>query len=225
MELSEVMRTTPATRSFTGEPVDDEVLHRILDGARFAPSGGNRQGWHVVVVRDRTVRASIAAEYDRCWREYVAHRDAGTVAFAPGPSRYSQSWVDLDEARATPAPSSFVDGLVDHPVLLVVAVELSSLAVLDHGIDRQSIVGGASIYPFCHNIMLGARDAGLGGVMTTALCRAEPAVADLLRIPDSHAVAAMIVLGHPEAVITRLRRDPVESFATVDRFDGAAFEI
>ena len=223
MELAEVMRTTPATRTFTDEPVGDDVLHRILDHARFAPSGGNRQGWHVVVVKDRAVRTRIRELYQDAWREYAAHGRIGRVAFAPGPDRYSQSWVDLDEARATEAPNSFADGLDQHPVLLIVCVELAALAVLDHGLDRQSIVGGASIYPFCHNVMLKARDEGLGGVMTTAICRREPEVVELLGIPDTHAVASLIALGHPEEVVTRLRRAPVEDFAAVDRFDGTPF--
>jgi nitroreductase len=220
MELSEVMRTTPATRSFTDEPVADEVLHRILDHARFAPSGGNRQGWHVIVVRDPATRTRVKELYQRSWREYWAHVQAGEVAFHPGETRFSQPWIDLDEARATPAPNDFADRMDEHPVLLIVSVALDALAVLDHGLPRQSIVGGASIYPFCHNIMLKARDEGLGGVMTTAICRQEPALAELLGIPDTHAVATLIALGHPAKVVTRLRRDPVESFAAFDRFDG-----
>jgi nitroreductase len=60
MELYDVMRTTPAVREFTADPVPDDVLLRILDNARFAPSGGNRQGAKVVVVRDRTTRATLA---------------------------------------------------------------------------------------------------------------------------------------------------------------------
>ncbi len=223
MELAEVMRTTPATRTFTDEAVPDDVVHRILDHARFAPSGGNRQGWRVVVVKDPSTRERIAEAYQASWREYWAHVLAGRVAFQPGSTRFSQSWVDLGLARETPAPNDFADRMAQHPVLLVVAVELAALAVLDHGLPRQSIVGGASIYPFCHNVMLKARDEGLGGVMTTAICREEAAVADLLGIPDTHAVAALIALGHPEQVVTKLRRDPVEAFATVDRFDGAAF--
>ena len=52
MELYDVMRTTFAARQFTADPVPDALLHRILDHARFAPSGGNRQG----VARDRGPR-------------------------------------------------------------------------------------------------------------------------------------------------------------------------
>ena len=53
-----MMRTTGAVRRFTDDPLPDEVLERILDNARFAPSGGNRQGAHVIVVRDRETRRS-----------------------------------------------------------------------------------------------------------------------------------------------------------------------
>jgi nitroreductase len=108
-------------------------------------------------------------------------------------------------------------------VLLLLVVELGALAVLDNGLDRQSIVGGASVYPFGHNILLAARDAGLGGVMTTALARQEPAVKELLGIPDTHALAALLALGHPAKQVTKLRRAEVEDFTTVDRFDGPAF--
>ena len=44
MDLYEVMRTTFAAREFTDDPVPDEILQRVLENARFAPSGGNRQG-------------------------------------------------------------------------------------------------------------------------------------------------------------------------------------
>ena len=50
MELYDVMRSTFAVREFTADPLPDEVLYRILDNARFAPSGGNRQGAQIIVV-------------------------------------------------------------------------------------------------------------------------------------------------------------------------------
>ena len=60
MELCDVMRTTAAVREFTGDPLPDDVLERILDNARFAPSGGNRQGAHLIVVRDQATREALA---------------------------------------------------------------------------------------------------------------------------------------------------------------------
>ena len=60
MELYDVMRTTAAIREFTGDPLPDDVLARILDNARFAPSGGNRQGTHLVLVAERGTRGALA---------------------------------------------------------------------------------------------------------------------------------------------------------------------
>src|SRR5713101_4864716 len=43
-----LLRTTGAVRDFRPEAVPDDVVYRILDTARFAPNGGNRQAWKVV---------------------------------------------------------------------------------------------------------------------------------------------------------------------------------
>ena len=59
--------------------------------------------------------------------------------------------------------------------------------------------------------------------MTTFLARAEPEARDLLGLPETWAIAAVVYLGHPVSRPTRLRRKPVAEFATVDRFDGPAF--
>ncbi|MGH8884152.1 MAG: nitroreductase family protein [Egibacteraceae bacterium] len=224
MELYEVMRTTPATRAFTDEPVDDEVLYRILDHARFAPSGGNRQGWRVVVVKDPETRRRIRDLYVLGWREYMAHVEAGLTPFAPTDhGRWPGPAVDLERARQVPRPNPFADHLDKAPAVLVLVAQLGALACLDNGLDRQSIVGGASIYPFAHNLLLAARNEGLGGVMTSVLARQEPAVRELLSIPQGFALAGLLTLGHPERAVTRLSRRPVEEFAFVDRFGGAPF--
>jgi nitroreductase len=206
MELSTAMRTTAAVRSFTSEPVGDEVVRELLDEARFAPSGGNRQPWRVVLVRDRHLRQQLQELYQLSWREYVAHVASGLVPFAPG--------------EATPVPDELGDHLAEVPVLLVVLAHLPSLAVTDNGLDRQSIVGGASVYPFVQNLLLAALARGLGGVMTTVLCRQEPAVKTLLGVPPSLALAGLVLLGHPERQVRRLRRRQVDEFCFVDSVGG-----
>src|SRR5256712_13860645 len=83
MVIQEAMRTTFAAREFTDEPLPDDVLFDILDRARFAPSGGNRQGWHVIVVRDRATREALAALATPAAKRYTAQREAGENPWNP----------------------------------------------------------------------------------------------------------------------------------------------
>jgi nitroreductase len=62
------MRTAGSTRLFRPESVSDDVLYRVLDNARFAPSGGNRQGWRVIVIREQALRVRLKELYLRSWR-------------------------------------------------------------------------------------------------------------------------------------------------------------
>ncbi|MET0729048.1 MAG: nitroreductase family protein [Acidimicrobiales bacterium] len=220
MELSEVMRTTAAVRSFTDDPVPPDVLHRVLDTARFAPSGGNQQGWHVTVVRDRALRRQLGDHSTVVWRRYQAEQRAGYRA--------------MSVVNPAPPDLPIPDDIPEHPMLagiesvpevLVVTVDLGVLAVMDRDLDRPSVVGGASIYPFVHNVLLAARNEGLGGVLTTFLVAAEPQVGPLIGLPEGHAIVAMICLGVPVHQPTKLRRHPVEAFTTVDRIDGPPLTI
>lgn len=224
MELDLAMRTTGAVRAFTDAPVDDATLARVLERARFAPSGGNRQPWRVMVVKDPEVRRRLRELCVLGWREYVAFVEQGRVPFGPEPDGTPvRPTIDLAAARATEKPAAFVDELDRVPVLLVIGVHLPSLAVLDWGLDRQSIVGGGSIYPFVQNLLLSARSEGLGAVMTTFLCRQENAARPVLQLPPDVGIAAVVALGVPEGFPTRLTRKPVGEFATVDTFGGKAF--
>ena len=220
MDLYEAMRTAFAARDFTGEPVSDEVMYRILDHARFAPSGGNRQGWHVIVVRDPAKRAALGPLIEPTFKRYLAEVRAGANPFnVVAPAR-----VDRAAVEATRIPPGFIESLVHAPVLLLVTVDLSVVAAMDQDLPRIGVVPGASIYPFVWNILLAARNEGLGGVLTTFLVAQEAQAKTLFGIPDNHALAAMVPIGHPVRQLTRLRRRPVEAFATVDGFDGATFD-
>ena len=232
MELLQAMRTTPATREFTGDPLPDEVLYRILEHARFAPNGGNRQAWHVTVVRDPAIKREIGDLWELARREDHAFYEAGLVPFVASeaywrnpPGGGSEQPIDLDAARRTPSSSSVgaaPDFVATAPVLLVISLDLTRVTAMDSGLGRLSISAGGSVYPFAHNILLAARDAGYGGLITSVLVRQEPAVKRLLRIPDEHVLACTLPLGKPVREITRLRRAPVEEFASLDHFDGPA---
>jgi nitroreductase len=227
MELRAALRSTGAIREFTDEPVGDEVLYEILDTARFAPSGGNRQGWRAIVVRDPKLRRGLRDLYLPGWYDYLAQGAAGLVPWAPITDRQAEREASKNAAaiaaEACERPAGFAERLDEVPALVVVLADLRGLAAVDRDFDRYTFAGGASIYPFVWNILLAARDVGLGGVMTTMLIRQEPQVRALLGVPDELAVAAVLALGHPVERPTRLRRAAVEAFTTRDRFDGPRF--
>ena len=217
MELREVMRTTFAAREFLDEPVDDETLRRILDNARFAPSGGNRQGWHVTVVRDAAKRTALAPLIEPTVRRYLAERQSGANPWNTiAPAGLAQAEIDVVRV-----PPEQIQRLVNAPLVLLVTVDLSVVASMDQHLPRVGVISGASIYPFVWNILLAARAEGLGGTLTTFVAAKEPQVQALFGIPAHHAVAAMLPIGKPVKQLTRLKRKPVRTFATVDAFDGA----
>ena len=221
MELYDVMRTTFAARDFTDEPVADATLARILDNARFAPSGGNRQGWKVVVVRDEATRARLGELIEPDFRSYVAQVQAGEAPW----NTINASAVSDQQVAATTLPSGFVDKLTGAPVVLLVFVDLAVVASFDSGLDRIGLISGGSIYPFAWNILLAARNEGLGGTLTTFVGAQEPALHDLLGVPSQYAFAAMIPMGKPVKQLTKLSRKPVSEFAVLERFDGPALEV
>lgn len=216
MDLTEALRTNPAIREFTDEPVTDEELAGLLDVARFAPSGGNRQPWHVAVVKDRALRGQLAELCQPVWDEYMAIAATGSAPFA---SVGEQPRI-VDPPHM---PNPVLESMVDAPCVLVIAADLGVIAMMDKELDRCTLTGGASIYPFVYSLLLEARGRDLGGVLTTFLARAEPAARPLLGLPDTWALAAVVVLGHPRKRATKLTRGPVAGFATVDRFDGPVF--
>jgi nitroreductase len=229
MDLIETLRSTGAVREFLPEAVDDAVLHRLLDTARFAPNGGNRQAWRVIVVKDGEARRRLRDLYLTGWYEYLAMSAAGLVPWAPVTDRQAeaeaiaQAPALAEEAAARTAAGAepgLAEALDRAPALLLVLADLSALAAVDRDHNRYTLVGGASVYPFVWNILLAARAEGLGGVITTMAVRREDDVRELFAVPDTCAVAALVVLGRPVAAARRLRRNPVEEFTWVDRYQG-----
>ncbi len=225
MDLIETLRSTGAVREFEDRPVDRDVMARVLDTARFAPNGGNQQSWRVVLVEDPALRRGMRDLYVPGWLEYLEMRKAGVQPWAPigDPDAEAAATArarQLTGDEALTAAGGFAAHFDEVPVMAVILADLRLLAGTDRDLGRYTLVGGASVYPFVWSILLAAHAEGLGGVVTTMATTREPEVRELLRVPDEFAVAAVLALGYPVKRPRNLRRDPVESFATVDTFDG-----
>jgi nitroreductase len=217
MELDDALRTTFSAREFTADPLPDATLYRILDRARFAPSGGNRQGWRVLVVRDRATREALAA-----LNVPAAKRYAAQVANSESPwNTIDPPRVDAATIERTQPPARLTDSVLRAAVVLVLCVDLKVVASTDSELDRVGVISGASIYPFAWNVLLAARQEGFGGTITTLAVAEEPRIQLLLGIPKHVAVAAVMPLGRPVKQLTKLRRKAVEEFTMRERWAGA----
>ena len=218
MELYEVMRTTFAARTFTGDPLPDDVLYRILEHARFAPSGGNRQGWHVIVVREVAARNALADLAIPAAKRYTAQIAAGQSPW----NSVEELAVGPDEIERTEPMPRLHESFRQASVVLVVCVDLRLVASLDQYLDRVGVISGASIYPFAWNVLMAARHEGFGGTITTLAVAQEGRIKEMLGIPENVAVCAVMPLGRPPKQLTRLRRGPVEGFTVHERWGGEA---
>lgn len=219
MELYETMRTTFSAREYTGEDLSDELLYRILDNARFAPSGGNRQAGKIIIVRDKSLQASIADLSLETARRYTAQSMAGETPFSP----IHETLLTPEQIAAVEPLPQLTDHLRNASVLLAVCLDLGGIAALDKDLDRISLASGGSIYPLVWNILMAARAEGFGGTMTTISLAVEPQVKQLLDIPEDWALATLVPIGKPVKQLTRLRRKAVEEFVVRDRFNGEPF--
>ena len=221
MELYEVMRMTFSAREFTDDPVPDALLHRILEHARFASTGGNRQGAHVIVVREAATKAAIAELAIAPAKRYIAQRNNGESPWNP----LAPPQVSAEEIEQIANVGGLSSTYEHAPVLLVVCVDLGVVAATDQHLERVGVISGASIYPLVWNILLAARSEGYGGTLTTMPIAQEPKLQALLGIPDHVAVAAVIPFGKPVRQLTKLSRRPVEEFTHLEGWSGGPLTV
>lgn len=182
--LLEVVRRQRACRSFTDDPVSDELVEEILTAASHAPSAENRQPWVFVVVRRDDLRRQIGAIYESAW-------DAGARAHS--------------ESRLDPGLLADVDqgargGVAAAPVVIVVCGDASR----GH---RQALA--SSIFPAVQNLLLAASARGLGSALTTLPVVDGAQVSQLVGLPEHVIPFAAVPIGWPSRTLGPPRREPV----------------
>ena len=197
-DLFVAIHTQRAIRYFKPDPVPDELVREVLQAAIRAPSGGNRQPWAFLILRDPEVRLKVAEFYKRAWD------DTGMARLA--------SDADPSIAQVYGSATDLSESIAEVPVLI--------LACVRHSGPSTSLTLGSSIYPAVQNLMLAARGLGLGTVITTVHKRYEDEIKQLLGIPENVETAALIPLGYPSetARFGGSSRAPVEQVTYRDRW-------
>lgn len=198
--IFQTIHTLRSVRSFKTDEVEREKLDQILEAATKAPSGGNFQPWHFIVVRDPKVKARIKEPILEAWRRVMKSPYWQRIPPASRPV--------YDEA------TSLVENTEKVPVLLFACIDLTKVSTTDES-------KYASIYPAAQNLMLAAHALGLGTCLTThgsAPTRGEKEVKQILGVPESVKVACMIYLGYPSKKLGPPSRLPAKERAHYDRW-------
>jgi len=185
----EAMRTLRAVRRLRPDPIPEDVLARVLEAATWAPTGGNAQPWRIVVVRDVAKKRRLGEIYAERWNAYSAHHRKLIEGAPPAAVESAERMLRAGDRLA----ASFAE----LPAVLIFCFNPRNMAITDASQPRPSVVGGASVYPAVQNLLLACRAEGLGCVLTTLLCEVEPAVRELLAIPDPWYTAAAVPIGYP----------------------------
>ncbi len=203
ISLFDAIYSQRAIRKLKPDPVSDELIHKVIEAATKAPSGGNREPWAFIVIRDASTRQKIGEWYRDAWNKtYVADAEGGK---------------NLPDAmkRVFGAAVHLARNLQDVPVMILVCATNTP--------PPSPHAGGhyGSIYPAVQNLLLAARGLGLGASLTTLHKLHDQEMKDLLGIPDSVETIALIPVGHPIGKYGPTTRKPVEEVTHWDRWDGA----
>jgi nitroreductase len=203
MPLVEAMLTQRTVRRVTTDPVDDRIVLRCLELALEAPTGSNGQNWEFIVVKDRSTKASLAAQYRQAWRVYggLGRRNA-----------------DTQTARILKSVQWQVDHFADIPVLVVCC--LRGGAALPF-MPAPPIVASShygSIYPSVQNLLLAARSVGLGGALITLPLWSTTRARSILRLPLTVEPCCVVTLGWPTGRYGHKARKSIGGVVHLDHY-------
>jgi coenzyme F420-0:L-glutamate ligase / coenzyme F420-1:gamma-L-glutamate ligase len=191
------LRSRRSIRRFRNEPVEDNLLARLIEAATWAPSAGNRQDWFFDVVTSPDVKRKLGKAVDRRWREIIRdNRDSGYIEEVERYAAHFASFVSAPVAIIVSArrPDSFQCHLL--------------------GEDASATTGSAcSAAMAAQNLMLAAHALGLGTCCMTGAVAARTELAAILETDAKREIVCLIALGWPDEEPAPPQRRPVKEIA------------
>ena len=204
MPLAEAMLTQRAVRRVEPGAVDDRIVLRCLELALQAPTASNGQNWEFIVVRDRAVKASLAAQYRRVWELY---------------ERFGQrSATDEQSARIMKSVRWQVEHFEEIPVLVVCCLRGGPSVPFVPKLPIAASSHYGSVYPSAQNLLLAARSIGLGAALITLPLWSNTVARRILKLPLSVEPCCIVTLGWARGRYGRKARKPVGTVAHLDQY-------
>lgn len=180
ISLQEFLRSRRSIRRFTSEPVEGDVLARILETATYAPSAHNRQPWRFAVLTSQEAKTRLADEMGADFR---------TDLLADG----------LPPADAGKMVNRSRERIVEAPVVVLLCQDPTIGDVYPDAARQQAeyIMGLQGVTLAGGTLLLAAHAEGLGGVWVCAPLFARDTVRQSLGLPENWEPQGMLLLGYP----------------------------
>lgn len=201
MDVFEAINGRRSIRKFLNEPVSDEDLKIILDAARKAPSGNNRQPWHFVVIKNKGVLEEMAEAVHRkmdamlTWPEAQGHER--------GIRRYRYFFTFFSQA---PVVIAVLREVYTSPISQV--IEKRGLTLYHHSAEQSAAAA-------TQNLVLAAHALGYGTCWMTGPLVAIEELEAILKLPPGRHLMALIPLGKAAQMPPARPRKSLEEIVTV----------
>lgn len=203
-KLFDTIYSLRSIRRLKPDPIPEEILRKIVEAGIHAPTGGNRQDWGFILVRDAELKTFIRDRY----------RDAQQKSRASQPPLS-----DLPPARQRAMKASIYlsEHMNEAPVILLACHAKEYPAWANNQRGSTATIHG-SIYPAVQNILLACRAHGIGSVLTTTHFFFEEDLKKKVGVPDSMEISALLPMGYPRGKLGRTTRKPVDEVLYWDRW-------
>lgn len=175
------------------QPVETDLLNRILETSTYAPSAHNSQPWRFAVIKTQRIKKELA--------EGMAGEFERDLSRDGLPEVEIQRRLERSRKRIEQAP-----------VVIIICLDESNLD--QYGDARrqeaETLMGIQSISMAGHQLLLAATAEGLGGVWMCAPLFAADSVRSVLHLPESWQPQGMILLGYPDETPPDKEIKPIE---------------
>ena len=221
--VAELLQARTSIRAFTDEPVGEDEVRQLLDAARWAPSGGNLQGWKVIVVAGEakaevsalTEKTLAANPFGEAGEHPVYPQPLGepfrSRRFQVGEDMYALLGIPREDKLARLQHLARNYAFFDAPVGLFFVI------------DRQMGHGQwAHLGMFMQSVALVAQERGLSTCMQESWAMVRETLHTHFELPEEELIYCGMALGHADedAPVNRLRsaRAEVGEFAELRGF-------
>lgn len=202
--LFATMFSMRSMRRLKSDPIPEHTLRKIVEAGIHAPSGGNRQEWGFLLVRDPELKRFIRDRYLATQQQMQAKQPP-------------LNELPPERQRARKAGMYLSEHMHEAPVLLLACVAKEYPAWAGHARGSTATVHG-SIYPAVQNILLACRAYGIGATLTTTHCFFEEELKQKVGVPENMEIAALLPLGFPRGKFGKTTRKPVDEVLYWDRW-------